>query len=109
MVEISLSGSGGGSGRVTGPGYPPPLKGYLAKGQALVQQRLHEQAAIAYRQAARYCPWAAEAHFNAALILGEYRHYPQAAAAMRRARALLPEGPQAQEAEGMLVTWELLE
>lgn len=91
------------------PGYPLPLKRYLARGQALVQQRLHEQAAIAYVQAARYCPWAAEAHFNAALLLGEYQHYPKAVAAMRRARALLPEGPQAQEAEGMLVTWELLE
>ncbi len=90
------------------PGYPMALVRFLAQGQAHARARRHEEAAIAYRQAARFCPWCAEAHYNQALILGEYRRYGQAATAMRRAREILPDGPEAQEAEGMLLTWELL-
>lgn len=90
------------------PGYPPALKTFLARAQFLAGEGNHEEAAAAYRQAARFCPWCAEAHLNEGLILGEYQRYPEAIRAMRRALALLPQGLDAQEAEGMLLTWEML-
>ncbi len=90
------------------PAYPPALRTFLARAQFLAGEGSHEEAAAAYHQAARFCPWCAEAHFNEALILGEYQRYPEALRALRRALALLPEGPDAQEAEGMLLTWEML-
>lgn len=90
------------------PGYPPGLAYLLAQAQLYASQRRHEEAAVAYRQAARFCPWSAEAHYNAGMILGEYRRYGPAAESLKRARELLPEGPEAQEVDGMLITWELL-
>jgi tetratricopeptide (TPR) repeat protein len=90
------------------PAYPPALKTFLARGQFFAGEGSHEEAAAAYHQAARFCPWCAEAHFNEAVILGEYQRYPEAIRALRRAMTLLPEGPDAQEAEGMLLTWEML-
>lgn len=90
------------------PGYPPELKRYLAQAQLYAQRGSHEEAGVAYWQAARFCPWCAEAHYNQAVIMGEYRQYGRSAAAMKRALALLPEGPETSEANGLLFTWETL-
>ena len=91
------------------PGYPPGLKWHLARAQALAATRRHEEAALAYAQASRFCPWSAEAAYNAAMILGEYQRYAQAVPLLKRALALLPPGPEAQEAEGALFLWETLQ
>ena len=91
------------------PGYPTALRRYLAQGQAAARDRRHEEAAVAYRQAARFCPWCAEANYNLAVILGEYQQYAEAKVALKRALELLPEGPEAQEASGTLIIWEALE
>jgi tetratricopeptide (TPR) repeat protein len=90
------------------PSYPPGLKFYLAQAQLLAGQQRHEDAASVYRLAARFCPWCAEAHFNQAMILGEYQRYAQAVPALKRALELLPDGPEYDEAQGALLTWELL-
>ena len=90
------------------PGYPTALAGYLAQAQAHASAGRHEEAAVLYRHATRFCPWCAEAHYNLALILGEYRKYPEAVRALRRAQALLPEGPESDEIEGTLIAWELI-
>lgn len=91
------------------PDYPPGLKRMLAQAEACARDRRHEEAAVLYRQAARFCPWCAQAHYNAAMILGEYRQYAEAAKTLKRAVALLPEGPEVQEAQGALFTWETLQ
>ena len=78
------------------------------RGEMLTEQGKFEDAAKEYRKAIQTAPHIAKLYFNAALIHGKLKKYPQAIRYMQTYLLLAPEAPNARAAKDQVYKWQFM-
>jgi len=91
---------------------PEEARKYALRGDVQTEEGKFEAAVKEYRQAEEYrqavqaAPYIAKLYFNAAMIYGELKRYPQAILHMKTYLQLAPEAPNARAAQDQIYKWE---
>ena len=85
---------------------PEEARKYALRGDVLTEEGKFKDAVKEYRQAVQAAPYIAKLYFNAAMIYGELKEYPQAIRYMKTYLNLAPEAPNARAAKDQIYKWE---
>jgi tetratricopeptide (TPR) repeat protein len=88
------------------PPLPETARKYKVQAEAAIQDKDFNGAAGLLRQALKIAPWWPEGRYNLALVLGETGGRAEAAVEMKRYLALVPDAPDAREAQDKIYVWE---
>jgi len=80
---------------------------YALRGEILIKEGDHEGAISEIKKAIRLAPFSARLYFNAALIYGELKNYPDAIGYMKIYLEAVPDAPNARAAKDEIIKWEL--
>lgn len=88
------------------PALPEEGRRWRVLAESAVQKGYWVDAALLYECAVEIAPWWPEGHFNSAIILAELKLYEDAIAAMKRYLLLVPDAPDARQAQDRIYEWE---
>jgi tetratricopeptide (TPR) repeat protein len=90
----------------TKPELPEQARRYKVQAEAAIRDKDFNGAATLFRSALMIAPWWPEGHFNLALVLGETGGHAAAVVEMKRYLALVPNAPDARDAQDKIYEWE---
>jgi tetratricopeptide (TPR) repeat protein len=90
----------------TKPALPEEARKYKVQAEAAIRDQDFTSAAGLFKKALVVAPWWPEGYFNLALVLGETGSRAQAAVEMKRYLQLVPNAPDAREAQDKIYEWE---
>lgn len=82
------------------------VRKYLVQAEAAVREKDYQDAVDLFGEVVRIAPWYPEGHFNYAMLLGEIGELVVAVHEMKRYLALVPDVPNAREAQDKIYEWE---
>jgi len=85
---------------------PEEARKYVLRGDVQTEEGKFEAAVKEYRQAVQAAPYIAKLYFNAVMIYGELKEYPQAIRHMKTYLNLAPEAPNVRAAKDQIYKWE---
>ena len=88
------------------PQLPEDARRFRVQAELAVRERRYGDAAQRYGEALKIAPWWPEGHFNRALVLAELNRYSEAIRSMKRYLTLVPESPNARQAQDQVYAWE---
>lgn len=81
---------------------------FALRGDMLTKEGDFKEAAEQYRQAVNAAPYIAKLYFNAAMIYGEMKKYPQAVRHIKTYLQLAPDAPNVRAAQDQIYKWEFM-
>lgn len=88
------------------PALPEEARRYKVQAEEAINEKDFESAAGLFHKALAVAPWWPEGRFNLALVLSETGGHKEAIVEMKRYLALVPNAPDAREAQDKIYAWE---
>lgn len=88
------------------PSLPEEARKFKVQAESAFNRKDFDDAADRYLDALKIAPWWPEGYFNRALILGETGRYRKAVEEMRKYLVIVPDAPDAREAQDKIYEWE---
>jgi hypothetical protein len=88
------------------PSLPEEARKFKVQAESAFNRKDFDDAAARYLDALKIAPWWPEGYFNRALILGETGRYRKAVEEMRKYLVIVPDAPDAREAQDKIYEWE---
>jgi tetratricopeptide (TPR) repeat protein len=85
---------------------PEEARRFRVQAEGAVASKRFMEAAEKYGRAIDIAPWWPEVHFNRAVVLAELQNFDSAISEMRRYLILMPDAPDARQAQDFIYAWE---
>jgi tetratricopeptide (TPR) repeat protein len=88
------------------PALPEEARACKVQAETAVKKQQYDDAIGFYKSALELAPWWPEGHFNCALLMGKVGDYIGAIREMERYLALVPDAPDARQAQDKIYSWK---
>ncbi|MFZ5787820.1 MAG: tetratricopeptide repeat protein [Acidobacteriota bacterium] len=91
----------------TPPELPDEARRHVVRGELLIKEGALKDAVREFEQALRLAPYVPKLYYNAALLHGQLKRYPEAMQLMKAYLQAAPDAPDARAAQNEIFAWEL--